>query len=332
MKDPRLIALVVAALVLGSLLYAEKQNGAALQAKLEAAWQDAQERKTRDEAQARDLQRQIGDLKAVIAQFEARRRTASSGGEAPAGGVVEEGGAGAVAGAAADKPKGGISRFLEKMFTDPQMKKMMRAQQGMGIQMMYKDLAKELGLTPEEAKRVNELLTERQMARAGSGFQAMSADGAEPGPDTAAEYDRQLEDLLGKERYGRLNDYERSIGDRMQLSQYKQAFQASGMELSDRQSQGLLEVMKAERAKTPLSPLDPASGNVAAAMEAMQSEQGVEELMRSQEDLNRRVLSQARNVLNPDQMVQFQQIQQQQLEMQKMGMRMGRAMFGAGGK
>ena len=143
------------------------------------------------------------------------------------------------------------------------------------------------------------------------------------------EFDVQLEDLLGKDGMTRLSDYERTMGERMQLQQYQQAFNASGAALNDQQSQGLLGIMKEERMKQPPSPLDPGKADVGAAMKALQSDDTFDTLMASQEDMNRRVLSRARNVLTPDQMVQFETIQKQQLDMQKMGMKMGREMMKA---
>ena len=82
--------------------------------------------------------------------------------------------------------------------------------------------------------------------------------------------------------------------------------------------------MKEERAKLPPSPFDPAAKDVGAALKAMQSEETVNALMTSQQDLNNRVLTRSRTVLSPDQMVQFEQIQKQQMDMQKTVMEMGR--------
>ena len=49
------------------------------------------------------------------------------------------------------EPKGeNFMKGLAKMLTDPAMKKSMRSQQLIGIRMLYSDLAKQLGLSPQE--------------------------------------------------------------------------------------------------------------------------------------------------------------------------------------
>jgi hypothetical protein len=64
--------------------------------------------------------------------------------------------------------------MVGKMFNDPDMKKVMRSQQSMAISMMYGDLAKELGLAPDDAKQVMDIITERQMAMAEKGCKCLA--------------------------------------------------------------------------------------------------------------------------------------------------------------
>ena len=54
---------------------------------------------------------------------------------------------------------------------------MMRGQQGVGVRMMYGDLAKELGLTPDEANQVMELLIDRQMDASSKAMNAVDESG-----------------------------------------------------------------------------------------------------------------------------------------------------------
>src|SRR5687767_4686749 len=113
---------------------------------------------------------------------------------------------------------------VAKMFSDPEMRKVMRGQQGMVIKVMYGDLARELGLSPDEANQVMELLTDRQMEQASAGMKLMENGGIDDkkmdevgkqGQQTKEEYDRQLENILGKERFGQIAEYEKSMVDRM---------------------------------------------------------------------------------------------------------------------
>ncbi len=226
---------------------------------------------------------------------------------------------------------------IAKMYKDPEMKKVMRAQQAMGIRMMYSDLAKELGLSPDEATRVMELLADRQMAISAKSMEAFGGGGEtdpakmeEVGKTIASsreEYDAQLKSVLGDAKMAKLTDYERSLGDRMQLNQIQQSLSATGTALKDNEKQGLLNIMKEERQKSPANVFDPANKDVSAQMKALQSEDSVNQLIQSSEDFNDRVLARARTVLSPDQTNAFETAQKQQLDMMKMGVKMGAAMF-----
>ena len=335
MKDSRLIVSTVVILALGAFLFAQHQNIGDLEREIARLKKEAQARDenvAQTSAAAEQLRKKATTLEAVNSQLEARNK-AVAGDPAAAASVAEGGVEGTDA-----KGKEGFGKMMQKMFTDPDMKKMIQSQQSMVVKMMYGDLAKELGLPADKASRVMDLLAERQMAIAGKGMKMLGGEKADAASTEAVgqevksakdEFDVQLEDLLGKDGMTRLSDYERTMGERMQLQQYQQAFNASGAALNDQQSQGLLGIMKEERMKQPPSPLDPGKADVGAAMKALQSDDTFDTLMASQEDMNRRVLSRARNVLTPDQMVQFETIQKQQLDMQKMGMKMGREMMKA---
>ena len=328
MKDPRLIIATLLILALGALVFADRQSIQELQRQIAQLKQEAEARAAASQGEVEQLRRKVEDGKQVISQLESRTKELAAS-DAP-GKAAEAGTDGD-----ADAKKGGegFGKMVQKMFTDPKMKGVMRTQQMMVVKMMYSDLAKELGLGPDQANQVMELLGDRQMAMASKGMKMFGGDSGEAasaeevGRDAEAsnkEYDAQLENILGKDGMAKLKEYERSAGDRMQIQQYQQAFGANGTPLDQTQSQGLLGIMKEERAKLPPSPFDPASKDVAGAMKAMQSEETVNALINSQQELNARVLTRSRTVLSPDQMVQFEQIQKQQMDLQKMGMEMGR--------
>ena len=332
MKNPRFIIGSLIILALAAFGFAEWRSVQQLEQQLAALRQESEARAA-ETASARDelekLRQQLADGKAVIAQLEAR------GKEVAAGNAGGQTGADAAGGEGADekKPGGDFGKMVQKMFSDPKMKGVMRSTQMMAVKSMYADLAKELGLSPEQANQVIELIGERQMAMTSKGMKMLggeSADAAtleEVGKEAQAaneEYDAQLENILGKDGMTKLKEYERTAGDRMQIQQYKQAFDSSGVPLDEKQSQGLLGIMKEERLKQPPSPLDPGAKDVGAAMQAIQSDETFNALMSKQEDLNSRVLRRSGKVLSPDQMVQFEQIQKQQMETQKIMMDMGR--------
>ncbi len=129
-----------------------------------------------------------------------------------------------------------------------------------------------------------------------------------------------------------MNEYEKSIGERVVLDQIQRQLSAGGNPIEQTQTQSLLSIMREEREKTPnaagFGGTDPG-----AQAKLFQDDQAVESWLKSQEDFNRRVLDRARTVLTPDQMLAFAAAQKQQLDMQQMGIKMSQEMFkGGGGK
>jgi hypothetical protein len=198
--------------------------------------------------------------------------------------------------------------------------------------MVYGDIATELGLTPEEAAKVLDLLADRQLDL----MDKMFAKDAGGKPDAGAaqqaltDYQAKIKEVIGDERMKSFEEYERSAGDRMQLGQFQQSLTSAGMALDDQQKQGLLQIMRDERSKTPPGPLDPGNKDMAAALRAVETGEGLDQAFDKQRQLNERVLSRARDVLTPDQMTAFEAAQKQQLQMQQMGLQMSKQMFGGG--
>ena len=320
MKDPRVVFATIMLVVVGAFAVSERLKVAELSRQVAELREAAALQAENAKAEAAKLQKQIDDRKAVIVQMEEQRKTvAGSEPLAPEEALDADGKPNAA--------EGDFGGMMKKMFTDPSMKKMMRSTQMMGVKMMYADLAKELGLSADLAGQVMEVLGDRQMALTTAGMKMFSGESPEAASaDEAAteDYDAQLVGMLGKDGMAKFTEFERTAPDRMQLQQYKQAFAANGVPLDDRESEGLLTIMKEERTKVPPSPLDPGAKDVGAAVKAMQSDETFIKLMADQAAADQRVLSRARNVLPPDKMVQFESIQTQGREMQKMGIEMGR--------
>jgi hypothetical protein len=325
MKTTPLIGALVVVLALGGWLFAERQNARDLQRQLALAREESQRQADASRSEVE-----------VIAQLEARKGekpdAGNSGDTAAAPEAKKETAANAL---------GGFGKMISKFLTDPKMREAMRPQQMMGVKMLYGDLAKELGLAPDKANQVMEILADRQMAMTSRGVAALGddatsgtlEDAAADVTDTRDEFDEQLKGLLGEDGFAKLSEYERTAGERFALNQYKQSFSASGLPLNDAQSDQLLSIMKQERLNQPPSPFDPGGRDIGGALKAIQSDEAINAAMSNQEAMNRRVLSRSREVLTPDQMAQFEQIQKQQLDMVKMGAQMGRAFLkGAGGE
>jgi uncharacterized protein YbaA (DUF1428 family) len=227
----------------------------------------------------------------------------------------------------AKKDSGDFMKGMAKMFTDPEMKKVMRSQQAMVVKMSYGDLTKELGLSPDEANLIFDLLAERQMSMASKAMGAAAGDGD---PDAAGAeaktskeaFDAELKNILGDERMKKFEAFEKTVGERMILQQYQQSMAASGTPLDETQRKNLLGIMTEERIKQPAGPFDPGNKDVSAAMKAMRTGEGMDDAMKQQREFNQRVLARARTVLSADQTNTFEAAQKQMLDMQEMGIKM----------
>jgi len=229
---------------------------------------------------------------------------------------------------------------MAKMFESEDGKKMMRTQMAMGIKMQYVGIAKDLNLDPKAADQVFALLADQQAAMTEATF-AMMQDGGLDEEATKSlsaktesvkkEYDEKLRAVLGEDGMKQLTGYERTTGDRMMLSMHEQQFAAAGAPLETNQREGLLQIMKTERLKTPASAFDASNqSDPSKAFSAMKDDAAIDKWIAQEEDYQRRVLQAAPNALNPDQVSALQQSLKQQLEMQRFGVKMGREMFKGG--
>jgi hypothetical protein len=243
--------------------------------------------------------------------------------------------------AAGQSAGNGMMEGIAKMFSTEEGKKMMRSQMAMGLKMQYGSLAKDLKLDPKVADQVMSLLGDRQMALSEATFAAMKggtldeAAGKEVAAKSQAlkkEYDEKLKAVLGEPGMTQLTDYERTLGDRVMLNMHEQQFTASGSPLETTQRDSLLQIMKDERTKTPVSAFDASNaGDASKAMAAFRDDGAIDKWIAQEEDYQRRVLQAATRALNPDQVNALQESFKQQLEMQKFGVKMGKEMFKGSG-
>ena len=285
-----------------------------------------------------DAEQDRAELKRLREQLEAMQLAANTAPKQDATGAVEERTAGSSGAASAPEAAAGQPRDfmkgLAQMFTDPEMKKTMKAQQAIGIRMMYGELFKQLGLSPEENEQIIDILSERQMEISSAAMKAMNAGGKPDEADQAKvteaqqRYDEQLKATLGDEKYQTLQNYEKTIGDRFMLQQFEGQFAAAGAPLEPAQRETLLGIMQEERAQMPPSAFDPGQRDVKAQMDALNSEGSIDKFVSAQEAMNRRVIERARQTLSNEQVIALEKSQQQMLEMMRAQMKMSRAMFG----
>ncbi len=232
-----------------------------------------------------------------------------------------------------DKDKNPFGGFLAKLMADPDTKKMIRDQQRMMLDQLYAPLIKQLNLTPEEADQFKDLMADNMMKATEKATSAMGGDSAtnrtemlKTLADEQKGFEETLRGFLGETRYAQYQDYQQTVGERTQLSQFQQQFGGGENALSDQQTERLLQFMKEEKqavaATTGQAP--PGTTPDAATMEAMFSGEGVEKILQNQGAVNQRVLERAKEVLSENQLAAFRKFQTNQLQMMSMSMNMAK--------
>lgn len=328
MKNAFLSLLVVVVLALGVVLVVNTRRTNERQKEVQRLQAELEEKSAQLEAVQAEHQRAEQQQKQLLQLSDelANRVKAQA---AAASNKVASGTAGAPEKAAADK--GGFGKLLSGMMEDPQMKQFMRDQQKGMIDQLYSPLIAQMSLSPEEAARFKDLLTDNMMKaaeKAGSLFGA-ATNRSEAMKQIAADQkagEEQLRATLGESRYAQYQEYQQTLGERTQLNAFKQ--QAAGMQqpLTDAQTDQLLQFMKEEKQSVTASMGLPsgAPGQEEASLQAMLSEDQSAKLLESQDVINQRVYDRASAVLSADQLAAFGKFQTNQAQMMRMGMSMAR--------
>jgi hypothetical protein len=226
---------------------------------------------------------------------------------------------------------GAVSNYfssLAGMMKDPQMKEMIRIQQKMALDKMYGSLSRYLTLPADKLEALKELLADRQMALTEAGMSMMTGAGdrkqaAEEAKTVKTDYDKKIQDLLGPQDHEVFQDYEKTVGERMQLQMFKEALPADAA-LTEQQEDDLITAMYEERKTLPASSLM----NNKTPDPSQLTEERIAEALKEIEQLQQRYAERAAAILSAAQLEQFTKWQQQWSTMQAAGLKMAAAMFG----
>lgn len=231
-----------------------------------------------------------------------------------------------------DKPKG-FGAILEGMMKDENMQKMMRRQQRAMLDNMYGALFKRLNLPEDKLNALKDLLVERQMSGAERGMSLFSAGQDKEKMAALVEelklereaVDQEIAGLLSPDEFDAFKSYEDTMGERMAVSQFANRLQAVGEPLSPEQNDQLIQLMH-ENNRQELG-VGYSNNNPEAALEAMQSAEGIEEMLAKMDRANESLSEQSGAILSPSQHKIFVEHQKQQAQMQKVGIQMMKAMM-----
>jgi hypothetical protein len=235
--------------------------------------------------------------------------------------------------AQSEKPEhdsGAIGKLLAKMMQDPDTRKFIHDQQRQMMDSLYGPLIKQMELVPEDAKRLKDFIADAQMngaEMAGSMFGGGSANQIEvlnKLTEAQKESEGQIKAFLGEARYEQYKDYQQTLGERMQLNQFKAQTASDPNPLTDMQAEQLLAIMREEKQGVAGAAAEPLVGQDQTRAQAFLSEEQMENLLESQGIVNQRVTERAQAVLSTDQWESFSRYQTNQMAMMRMGMSMAR--------
>jgi hypothetical protein len=220
------------------------------------------------------------------------------------------------------KEKGGI---LAQMFKNPQMRKLMAAQQAAALRGLYSDYLKQAHLTPDQTERFFQLLQDRQMALMDSSADAMSGGQVDLKAATAAANTASdaLKELLGPEQFAQYQDFEKTLGVRVQVQQLNQQLTGEGMPLQDYQNTALIQIMGQENAARP--GFGNSAGGAQQALNMSPAE--IDQYSQQVEATNQRIYNRAMSVLTAPQLTAFASFQKNMATAQIAGLKMAQQMF-----
>jgi hypothetical protein len=226
-----------------------------------------------------------------------------------------------------------------EMFKNPEMRDMIKNQQktvlGGMVDKNYAEFFKSMNLTPEQSAAMKDLIMNKMLGNAELGMEMI---GGEMDAEKRAALTKQMKEntealneqikaLLGAENYSLYETYEKTIPDRMAVSQFKDQL-GSDQTINAEQERQLIEIISSERQGFKFTTDFNDQSDFSGDMMSRFTEERINLFLQEQEQLNQRYLARAQPILNADQYTAYQKSLNSQLEMTKMGMKMAASMFG----
>ena len=231
---------------------------------------------------------------------------------------------------------------MAAMFKDPKMRDLIKSQQkavlGPMLEKQYAALFQQLNLNAEESAQLKNLLLSKTLAGADAGMSLMDdtmddAKRLELGKQIKAQtddYDAQIKQFLG-DSYPAYQSYEKTVPDRMTVSQFGDQLSGSTAMNADQQQQ-LVQVMSEARTSfkwtTDYNNQNPPNGDYA----TMFSEDKIAKFTQEKEQFDQQFLARAQQILSPEQARAFEEFQATQRQLQIAGMKMAAQMFAPKGQ
>jgi len=226
-----------------------------------------------------------------------------------------------------------------EMFKDPKMREMIKSSQkaflGPMIDKQYAVLFQQLGLSPDQTAALKDLLQKKMETSADAGMSMLDgsldagqrSDLAKKMKSETDDYDAQIKQFLGDDNYPAFQNYEKTMPDRMTISQFNDQLAGGPTALNADQQQQMIQMMSGERNNfnwtTDYNDKNPANGDFA----SMFSDDKINQYTKEKEQLDQQIFAHAQQILTPEQLASFQQFQTSQRDLQIAGMKMAAQMF-----
>ncbi len=227
---------------------------------------------------------------------------------------------------------------MAKMMDNPTMNKVMEASQRGAIGALYVDLIDDLNLNKEEMKYFMDMLTYRQMKQMDLGMKMISGSLSDEEKQALQDEMQQVQDTITDEMEKFLNNeedfaefeyYEKTMGERMMLSQMDKDLSGTGSELSDTAYRELLGIMHDERENFDFSSDLGDQKNTDMSPERF-SQQNLQNYANDVQTLNDGICRKAEIILTPEQYEAFSSSLKSFTDMQLSQLEMAAQMFGGG--
>jgi hypothetical protein len=231
------------------------------------------------------------------------------------------------------------------MFKDPKMREMMKAQQkavlGPVIEKQYSDLFKQLNLTPEQAAAFKDLVGKKMLAGTDVGLSMLDdsvdasqrADMVKQVKEQTDELDNQIKQFLGDDNYKAYQSYEKTVPDRMAVSQFNDQFAGTENALTPSQQQQMIqELSEARSGFNWTSGLNQQNAAANGDISAMLTPENIDKFAAEREQFDQQFLARAQKFLTPAQIAAYQDFQKAQSIYQLTGLKMAAQMLGTKSK
>ena len=231
-----------------------------------------------------------------------------------------------------------MMKSLAKMMENPTMNKVMEASQRGAVGALYTDLIEYLDLNAEETEYFMDLLMYRQMKQMDLGMKMMSGDVSHEEKQKMIADIKEATELVKEEMKAFLNNdedyaefefYEKTMEERMMLSQMDQQLAGTDKELSDEAYRELLGMMHDTKKNFEFTSDLHDEENMDLSPERF-SKENLDRYASDMDELTAIIADRAQALLTPEQLTAFTEALKTTIEMQKASLEMASQMFGGG--